>query len=108
MTKVRVPMTDLIIQVPGKARETLERQAKERGVKASQWAGQVFDLGFAAICAREKSTPVTDRDLDAICGATLLLWSKQWNTADIACAMGVSEQTIVSILDGWKSYRRAA
>lgn len=96
------------INVTKKAKENLDRQARDRGIATSIWAGQLFDIGFAAVCAREKSMPITDKDLDAICGGTLLLWSSHWNTADIAQALGVSEPTVVRILDGWREYRRAA
>jgi hypothetical protein len=101
-------MVGITLSVPEKAKQTLERQARERGVASSLWMGQVFDIGFAAICAREKSMPITDLDLDAIVGATLLLRAREkWDTATIAKGLGVSEPTIVRILDGWKTYRRA-
>lgn len=97
------------INVPEKAKLTLDRQARERGIASSLWAGQVFDMGFAAVCAREKSMPVTDGDLDAIVGAALLLRAKEkWDTATIGKALGVPEPVVVRILDGWKEYRRAA
>ena len=98
----------ITINVPERAKLTLERQAHERGMATSLWTGQVFDLGFAAICAREKSMPITDPDLDAIVGATLLLRDREkWDTATIAKSLGVSEPTVVRILDGWREYRRA-
>jgi hypothetical protein len=98
----------ITIKVPEVAKATLDRQATARGLSTSIWAGQVFDIGFAAICARERSMPITDADLDAIVGATLLLCSRDWNTAAIATGLGVSEETIARILDGWRDYRRAA
>lgn len=101
-------MIGITINVPERAKETLDRQASERGCATSVFAGQVFDIGFAAICAREKSMPLTDADLDAIAGATLLLWSRgDWETASIAKGLGVPEATVARILDGWREYRRA-
>jgi len=100
-------LVGITLNVPEKAKATLDRQAKERGIASSLWAGQVFDMGFAAVCAREKSMPVSDGDLDAIVGATLLLRAGQkWSTADIAKGLGVPEPTVIRILDGWKEYRR--
>lgn len=95
------------INVPTKAKETLDRQARERGLSSSLWASQVFDIGFAAICAREKSMPVSDGDLDAICEATLLLrFGKSWKTDEIAKGLGVPVETVKRILAGWREYRR--
>lgn len=100
-------MVGIAINVPARAKDTLDRQARERGIASSLWASQVFDLGFAAICAREKSMPVTDGDLDAICEATLMLkFGKSWKPAEIAKGLGVPESTVKSILAGWKEYRR--
>ena len=96
------------INITALAKKTLDRQAAERGCASSLWAGQIFDIGFAAVCGREKSMPVTDADLDAIVGATLLLWNgEKWNTATIAQGLGVNESTVTRILQGWKQYRRA-
>lgn len=97
------------LSIPERAKEKLDRQAKQRGVGSSIWAGQVFDLGFAAVCAREKGMRVTDADLDAIVGATLLLWERgEWDSASIAKGLGVSEATVSRVLEGWRSYRRAS
>jgi len=102
-------MIGITVNVPEKAKLTLDRQARERGCATSLWAGQVFDIGFAAVCAREKSMPVTDKDLDAIVGATFLLWHRgDWDTASIAMGLGVPEVTVSRILEGWRDYRRAA
>lgn len=97
----------ITINVPEIAKATLDRQASARSLSPSVWAGQVFDIGFAAICARERSMPVTDADLDAIVGATLMMWSKDWDSSSIATGLGVPEPTIIRILDGWRDYRRA-
>jgi hypothetical protein len=97
------------INITALAKKTLDRQAAERGCASSLWASQVFDIGFAAVCGREKSMPVSDTDLDAIVGATLLLWEgEKWNTDAIAKGLGVPEPTVVRILKGWKKYRRGA
>lgn len=101
-------MVPVQVTIPEKAKATLERQARERGVALSMWVGQIFDMGFAAVCGREKSMPISDDDLDAIVGATLLLRAREkWDTATIAKSLGVSEPTVIRILDGWKSYRAA-
>lgn len=95
------------VNITALAKKTLDRQAAERGCATSLWASQIFDIGFAAVCGREKSMPVTDGDLDAICGATLLLWAQEkWDTAKIAQGLGVPESTVSRILDGWRTYRR--
>lgn len=100
-------MHGLQLTVTTKAKDTLDRQARERSLSTSQWAGQVFDIGFAAVCGREKAMPVSDGDLDAICGATLLLkYGKSWKPGEIAQGLGVSEAVVTGILDGWKEYRR--
>lgn len=97
------------ISVPERAKLTIDRQARERGLASSVWAGQVFDIGFAAICAREKSMPITDTDLDALVGGTLLLWARgDWDTASISMALGVPEATVERTLDAWREYRRAS
>lgn len=102
-------MIGIAIQIPERAKAALERQARARGIASSLWAGQVFDMGFAAVCAREKSMPIADADLDAIVGGTLLLMSREeWDTADIAAKLGVPEATIERIIAAWCEYRRAA
>jgi hypothetical protein len=104
---IRQKMVGVSVNITEKAKQTLDLQARARGVSSSLWAGQVFDVGFAAICARDKSMPVVDADLDAIVGASILLWSRgEWDTAEIAKGVGVPEATVVRILDGWKQYRR--
>lgn len=104
---MRQRMVGLSVSITEKAKQTLDLQASKRGVSSSLWAGQVFDIGFAAICARDKSMPLTDADLDAVVGATILLWAHgEWDTAGIAKGVGVPEATVVKILDGWKHYRR--
>ncbi len=101
-------MIGLTVSITDKAKLTLDRQAAERGYGTSLWAGRVFDLGFAAVCAREKSMPISDGDLDAIVGASLMMWHCDgWDTATIAKGLGVAEPVVVRILDGWKEYRRA-
>jgi len=101
-------MVGISVSIPEKAKAVIDRQAASRGVASSHWAGQIFDIGFAAVCAREKSMPVTDADLDAIAGATLILSvTDGWNIPKIARGLGVPEATVVRILDGWKIYRRA-
>lgn len=108
MARKHHKMVGISCAIPEIAKVTFDRQARERGLPPSVWIGQVFDIGFAGVCARENSMPVTDPDLDAIVGATLLLWSrKDWDTAKIAKGLGVSEATVARILDGWREYRRA-
>ena len=100
-------LVGLQISVTPKAKETLDRQARARGCSTALWASQLFDAGFAAACAREKSMPITDADLDAILGAALLLRAREkWDTASIAKAVGIPEHVVVRILEGWKEYRR--
>ncbi|MBX4884002.1 hypothetical protein HJA90_10450 [Rhizobium bangladeshense] len=102
----RSKMVGIQLSVAEKAKATLDRQAKERGISTSVWAGQIFDMGFAAVCGREKSMPISDQDLNAIVGAVLLLRAKEkWDTATLAKSLGVSEPTVVRILDAWKTYR---
>ncbi|OLP56651.1 hypothetical protein BJF92_11205 [Rhizobium rhizosphaerae] len=103
------PLVAMTIYVPEQALPTLDRQGRARGLSRTQWAGQLFDAGFAAACAREKSMPVLDSDLDAILGATLLLRAREgWDVPALAKALGVPEATIERILDGWSDYRRAS
>ena len=100
-------MIGVTISITDKAKITLDRQAAERGLSSSFWAGQIFDMGFAAVCAREKSMPISDGDLDALVGATLLLTARdQWDAGAIADMLGVPEATVLRVLDGWKTYRR--
>ncbi|MEH7904038.1 helix-turn-helix domain-containing protein [Rhizobium laguerreae] len=105
----RSRMVLMQITVSEKAKATLDRQAQERKIATAMWAGQIFDMGFAAVCGREKSMPISDVDLDAIVGAVLLLRaSEKWDTATLAKSLGVSEPTVVRILDAWKIYRAGA
>lgn len=98
----------ITISVPERAKMTLDRQASDRGYSTSRWVNQVFDIGFAAICAREKRMPITDADLDAIVGATLLLRHGQnWDNVMIAKGLGVPPETVDKILKAWREYRRA-
>ncbi|MCV9960772.1 hypothetical protein OIU34_02570 [Pararhizobium sp. BT-229] len=103
----RPKMTGIQISVTVKVKDTLDRQAAAHGVSLVLWTSQLFDMGFAAVCAREKSAPILDADLDAIVGATLLLREgEKWDTATIAKGLGIPEPTVVRILDGWKTYRK--
>lgn len=108
---IRPPMkmVGVTVAISERAKTTLERQAKERGIASSVWAGQVFDIGFAAVCAREKSMPISDADLDAIVDGTLLLMSRsEWDSADIAAKLGIPEATVARIISAWRDYRRAS
>ncbi len=105
----RPKMTGLTLSVTEKVKANLDRQAAAHGVSLSVWCGQLFDMAFAAVCAREKSLEHYDQDLDAIVGATLLLREREkWDTATLAKGLGVSEPTVIRILDGWKTYRYAS
>lgn len=102
----RMKMVGVQISIPERAKQTVDRQARERGVSTTIWVGQLFDMGFAAVCSREKSMPISDDDLNAIVGAVLLLREREkWDTASLAQSLGVSEPTVVRILDAWKTYR---
>lgn len=102
----RSKMVGIQISVPERAKATLDRQAAQRGISTSLWASQLFDAGFAAACAREKSMPSTDADLDAIVGAALLLREREkWDVETLARSPGVPEATIDRILDAWQVYR---
>lgn len=106
MSASLLKMTPIQITVSERAKATLTRQAQERGLSLSKWSNQLFDAAFAAACAREKSMPATDADLDAVVGAALLLRAReQWDTATLAQSLGVSEPTVVRILEVWKDYR---
>ncbi len=99
-------MTGIQISVSEKVKASLDRQAAAHNVSLSLWCGQLFDMAFAAVCAREKSQQFADADLDAIVGAALLLRAREkWDTATLAKSLGVSEPTIVRILDAWQIYR---
>lgn len=103
---LRMKLVPIQIQVTEKAKATLIRQAEARDLSMTRWANQLFDAGFAAACAREKSLPGTDADLDAIVGAAMLLREREkWDVPALAQALGVSEQTIDRIIDGWQIYR---
>jgi len=105
----RSKMVLMQITVSERAKATLDRQAQDRKIATAMWAGQIFDMGFAAVCGREKSMPVSDADLDAIVGAVLLLRAgEKWDTATLAKSLGVSEPTVVRILEAWKIYRAGA
>ena len=53
--------------------------------------------------------PISDADLDAIVGGTLLLMSRsEWDSADIAAKLGVPEATVARIITAWRDYRRAS
>lgn len=102
-------MVGLTVPITEKAHLTLQRQARERGMNSSTWGGLVFDMGFAAVCAREKSMPIADGDLDAVVAGTLLLKSTDdWDTQEISRALGVPEATVVRMLTVWRDYRRGA
>lgn len=102
-------LVGLSVPITERAKLTLQRQAAERAMSSATWGGLVFDMGFAAVCAREKSMPGTDADLDAVVAGTLLLTSTgDWDTDEICRALGVSEATVVRLLDVWRNYRRGA
>ncbi len=55
-------MIGIAIQIPERAKAALERQGARTRHRLQSVAGQVFDMGFAAVCAREKSMPIADAD----------------------------------------------
>ncbi|AZN72759.1 hypothetical protein D5400_17075 [Georhizobium profundi] len=100
-------MVGVQVSVTARAKAVLDAQAQARNYSTSAWCGLLFDMAFAAVCAREKGAIHTDADLDAIVGACLLLHARaEWDTAEIAQKLGVPEATIVRILDTWREYRR--
>ncbi len=87
------------ISVPEVVHARVAKMAVGAKMGVGPYAAQLF---LAAYSARVKP-PIGDRDLDASVARVAILWAEKRDTAEIAGAVGLSEATVVRILDAWRA-----
>lgn len=75
------------------------REAIRRGVSTTGFAIVLFEAVYAA---RAMPGGTGDSDLDAAVARSVILFANGLDTAAIAPAVGLSEPTVVKILDAWR------
>lgn len=81
----------------------LEKHAATLGYKPTSYAKMLFEAAFAS---RVGVQP--DVDLDDQVAAAIVLHGARKDSATIALATGLSEPTVLRIIDAWRSERIAA
>jgi hypothetical protein len=79
---------------------TLEKSAASHGYKATSYAKMLFEAAFAARVGVQPNA-----GLDAQIGMALVMRAAKQDTANIAAVVGLSEATVVRILDAWRDCR---
>lgn len=93
-------LRSVTIEVTEKVHEGLGRMAAERGMRASQYAGLLFEAGYAA-----RATGTDDAELDATVAAVLILHGNGLEPAAMAQALKVPEARVERILAAWERLR---
>jgi hypothetical protein len=81
----------------------LEKHGAKHGYKPTSYAKMLFE---AALASRLGVQP--DTDLDEKVGAAIVLHGARQDSTTIAGVIGLSEPTVIRILDAWKRERTAA
>lgn len=81
----------------------LEKHAAPLGYKPTSYAKMLFEAAFAT---RVGVQP--DADLDDQVAAAIVLHGARKDSAAIALAVGLSEPTVLRIIDAWRTERAAA
>lgn len=92
-------LVPIACRVPPIVATRLNQLAVGAKMATSTYAAQLL---IAAYSARVKP-PTGDRDLNASVSRVAILWADKRNTAAIAAAVGLSEPTVVRILDAWRA-----
>ena len=91
--------SQLHLKVPAKVYARLQSMAEKAGVSRPAYAEQLLLAAYTARCQ------VTgDRDLDAAVSRVVLMAGlRDYDTAEIAATVGLSEATVVRIRDAWRA-----
>ena len=92
-------MKQINISVPEVVHSRVAKMAAGAKMAVGPYAATLF---IAAYSARVKP-PTGDRDLDASVARVAILWAEKRDTAAIADAVGLSEATVVPVLDAWRA-----
>jgi hypothetical protein len=98
------PFISMTIKLAPLAHKRLFEDAKPRGYTPTAFAQLLFDAAFAARMRQVKERPADDAELDEMVRATLCL-AGDFSTAAIARRLGLSEQLVERILDGWRQQK---
>lgn len=98
-------MASVTLTISDKVKTNLARTAQARGMSTTGFAIILFEAAYAA-----RATPggTGDVDLDAAVARSVILFANGLDTSAIAPAVGLSEATIVRILDAWRSEVKGA
>lgn len=98
-------MATVTLTIGDKVKENLARMAQARGMSTTGFAIVLFEAAYAA---RAMPGGTGDADLDAAVARAVILFANGLDTAAIAPAVGLSEATVVRILDAWRRELRGA
>ena len=89
----------IAITVPVRVYDRVEAFARKAGQTTTGYTTLLFNAAYAA-----RFAPTGDLDLDAAVGRVVVLWGVETaNTAEIARHVGLSEATVVNILEAWRA-----
>lgn len=89
--------------IEDRAFATLERLAGQHGYKPTSYAKMLFEAAFAS-----RLQVQVDRGIDDQVAVAIVLHGAKKDSATIAQAVGLSEATVIRIIDAWRSERIAA
>lgn len=90
-------MRQLTFSVDDKVYQRLTDMARQRDMSTGPYAKVLFEAAYAA---RHRQSG--DPDLDARVGLAVVLLGAKQDSATIAKAIGLSEPTVLKIIDAWK------
>lgn len=95
------PSISLTIKLAPRVHQRLFEEAKPRGYTPTAFAQLLFDAAFSARMHQVREMPIGDAELDEMVRATLCL-AGDFSTEAIAKRLGIPEQLVERILDGWR------
>lgn len=99
MANTETHLVHIACRVPPVVAKRMAELAAAAKTPLSTYAAQLL---IAAYSARVKP-PTGDRNLDAAVARIAILWAEKRNTADVAAAVGLSEPTVIRVLDAWRA-----
>lgn len=91
----------ITFNVTPKVKARLREGGEKLGYATGRYAKMLFEAGYAARIGQERDQPPIDRELDDQVRLVFAL-AGQADTKAIAKAVGIPEERVVRILDGWR------
>lgn len=88
-------------EVTAKVFDRLSEMAAERRTRPAVYAKMLFEAAYSARLGIQ-----SDLDLDAAIARAVLLSAEGCDTAELASVTGLSEPTVVRVLDAWRGEMR--